>query len=224
MDKFPLVSCMMLAGRTQLSDIIAAIECFKAQTYKPTELIIINNAKSQFEASALNLKAERNIVIVDTPMPYFAGMARNYGISTANGQILAQFDADYWYAPTRLEVQIANLAENEASVVVLSKTLKYSFVSGRASYYSNDRNAVLGTMMFVRPKALDYPNIDKQEELGLLERFQKSEAKIVALPLPELACKLYLTAGSRIQTATNYGLTKAHFTILKRMLKNRHSL
>ncbi len=222
-EEFPLVSAIMLAGRTALSDILAAIACFQAQTYPHKELVIVNNAKNQFDAAALNIQAQRNVALIDTPYPFFAGMARNFGISAANGRILAQFDPDYWYAPHRLETQIAMLAKEEAAVVVLASTLQYSNVSGRASYQQNDRNAILGTMVFIRPQNLDYPNIDKQEELGLLQKFQDGGAKVVAMPTPELACKMCYTAGKRVLKPQNAGLTKAHYEMVKKLLRARRA-
>lgn len=220
-EEFPLVSAVMLAGRHTLPDILSAIECFQSQTYPYKELIIVNNAKSQFDAASLNIQAQQNVALIDTPYEFSAGMARNFGIATANGRILAQFDADYWYAPNRLEAQIALLANEGANVVMLASTLQYSFVSGRASYQQNDRNAILGTMLFVRPQNLDYPNIEKQEELGLLEKFQSAGAKIVAMPIPELACKLCLTSGDRQYKPVNAGLSKGHFDVVKKALKGR---
>lgn len=220
-EDFPLVSAIMLAGRTTLPDILAAIDCFQAQTYPYKELIIVNNAKNQFDAAALNIQARRDVAIVDTPYPFFAGMARNFGISTANGRILAQFDADYWYAPNRLEAQIATLASEEAAVSVLVSTLQYSYISGRASYYQNDRNAILGTMVFIRPQNLDYQNLDKQEELGLLQSFQDAGSKVVAMPIPELACKFCYTAADRVNKPVNTGLTKPHFDVVKKILRGR---
>lgn len=220
-EEFPLVSAIMLAGRTALPDVLAAINCFQAQTYPYKELIIVNNAKNQFDAAALNIQAQRNVALIDTPYPFFAGMARNFGISTANGRILAQFDPDYWYAPNRLEAQIATIASEQATVSVLASTLQYSFVSGRASYQQNDRNAILGTMVFVRPQNIDHPNLDKQEELGLLEKLQNAGGKVVSLPTPELACKWCYTSGDRAKKAQNVNLTKPHFEVVKKILKTR---
>jgi glycosyltransferase involved in cell wall biosynthesis len=218
---YPLISAILLAGRTPVLDILAAIDCFRTQTYPYKELVIVNNAPSQFDAAALNIAAERDIFLIDTPMPYFAGMARNYGIAAANGKIIAQFDPDYWHAPKRLEIQVATLADNQAHVAVLTSTLAYSFVSGRGSYLTNERNAILGTMVFVRPANIDYPNIDKQEELGILEKMQKAEMKIISLPATELACKLYLTRDQQIRSLQPVGLTKPHASLLRRILKDR---
>jgi len=218
---YPLVSCIMLAGRTSLQDVLSAIECFKAQTYPYKELVIVNNAKTQFEASELNLTAKREIFFIDTPHLLSAGMARNFGISAANGRILAQFDLDYWHAPNRLMAQVATLAENEAQVAMLTKTLMYSFVSGRATYNTNGRQAILGTMVFIRPNNIDYPNTDKHEEVGILEKMQKAEMKLLAMPQPDLCCKLCLTTKEQIAKPINIDVTEEHFALIKRIVKDR---
>ncbi len=215
--EWPLVSAIMLAGKMPLAAIKNAVTCFRAQTYPYKELIIVNNAPTQFEASALNLRAERDVMVVDTATHYSAGMARNYGISTANGRILAQFDADYWHAPDRLESQVATLAQNGANVVVLTQTFRYSFISGRASLLTNTRNAILGTMLFVRPQGLDYPNANKQEELGLLEKFQQAQGKVISMPTPHLMCKLCGTPGK--VKPTNIDLPKESFVMLRKALR-----
>lgn len=220
--EYPLVSAIMLAGQCPLEDVLAGIRCFKAQTYPYKELIIINNTKTQFDASALNIHAQKDIFIVDTPIGLAAGMARNYGISAANGQILAQFDADYYFSPKRLEAQIATLAQNEAHVSVLTETLQYSFVSGRVSYNRNDRQAILGTMVLIRPRDLDYPNVNKNEEKGFLEKLIKAELKVISIPKADLACKLCLTKHERIFTICNPNdLSNPHLKLVKQMLKDR---
>lgn len=210
----------MLVGKTPISSIISAINCFKKQTYSYKELIIINNSKTHFEAVSLNIKAERDVFMVDTPFLCSAGMARNYGISASNGRILAQFDADCWHAPNRLETQIATLAENQAHIAILDRTLSYSFLSGRASYNTNDKKAILNTMVFVRPAQIDYPNTEKQEELGLLTKMQAHQMKTISIPLPELVCKLYVGTGEKITKPKNNGLTQAHYKIVKKIVKS----
>lgn len=223
-DEYPLVSAIMLAGRMPITDILAAIECFRAQTYPYRELIVLNNAKSQFDASELNIRAEKDIFLIDTPADLNAGMARNYGIKAANGRILAQFDADYWHDPKRLEAQVATLAENDSHICVLSETLLYSYVSGRAATYTNAKEAVLGTMVFIRPANIDYPPVTKHEEFGILDRMVKAGMKPIAMSKPELACKFYLTNGDRIHEPENDGLNKKQFQLVKRIVKDRYDL
>jgi len=223
-EKYPLVSAIMLAGRTSSFDVLAAIECFKAQTYPYKELIILNNAGNQFEASGLNIKAEKDIFLVDTPTELNAGMARNYGIKSANGQIIAQFDSDYWYHPKRLDAQIATLAENEAHICVLSETLQYSYISGNATTYSNERKAILGSMVFVRPANVDYPPVTKDEEYGMLDKMVKAGMKPIAMTKPEFACKLILTSKDRNYKPINSDLNKKNFQVVKKIVKGRHTL
>ena len=223
-EEYPLVSAILLAGRTSVSDVLAAIECFKAQTYPYKELIVLNNAKDQFSASGLNIKAEKDVFLIDTPSDLPAGMARNFGIRAANGRILAQFDADYWHDPKRLETQIATLAENEAHICILSETLLYSYTSGRASMNSNEKSAILGTVVFIRPAEIDYPPSTKHEEFGILDRMVKGGMKPIAMSKPELCCKILTTISGRNHEPENHGLSKKQFQIVRKIVKDRLSL
>ena len=223
-DKYPLVSAIMLTGRVTLLDALMGIKCFQAQTYPYKDLIIVNNAKNQFAASELNIKADRDVFVIDTPQELSAGMARNFGIRAANGQILAQFDVDSYHHPKRLESQIATLAENEAHICVLSETLLYSYVSGRAFLNSNDKKAILGTMVFLRPTNIDYPDFTKHEEFEILDKMVKANMKPIAISKPELCCKFYFTTHERIEDPINHGLTKKQFQAVKKIVKDRRSL
>ncbi len=200
---YPLVSAIMLAGRTPINDVLATIKSFRNQTYPYKELVIINNSSSQYNASELNIHAQKDIFMVDTPIELTAGMARNYGIASANGQILAQFDSDYYHHPKRLEAQITALAKNDAEVCVLTETLAYSLINGRASKNSNLKSAILNSMVFIRPKDIDYPNQEKNEEKTILERLSKVGFKTISLSRPELMVKLYSSHYKRNYTVTN---------------------
>jgi hypothetical protein len=145
-------------------------------------------------------------------------MARNYGIRAANGQILAQFDANYWHSPERFKTQIATMAENQSQVCMLASTLKYSFISGNASINRNLKDVILATMVFVRPKDIDYPDIDKNEEFGILEKMIRNNYSPITIANPELCCKLFLCE-KMVLKPTNYGLSKSQLSIIKQILK-----
>lgn len=217
MADIPLVSAIMLAGRQPIFNVLKAVECFKAQSYPHKELIIVNNANNQYEAASFNVAASDNVFIIDTPTKLHAGMARNYGIRAANGQILAQFDADYWHDPERLSTQIAIMAENQAHVCMLANTLKYSFYSGNASICQNKKQVVLATMVFIRPKDIDYPDIDKNEEFGILEKMLRNEYSSIAINNTELCCKLFM-ADKKILKPFNNGLNKSQFSTIKKII------
>lgn len=182
----PLISAISI---TQDTNINSTIECFKKQTYPNKELIIVNNSKNQLEASKFNIKAEKFVFIIDTPSKLTAGMARNYGVSAANGQIIAQFDTDTWHHPARLASQAAMLGESQ--LVLLSKYLSYSYVSGRVGFYRNPSDVVLNSMVYWRMKGVDFPNQEKHEEAIFVSRLMESGYKADILDNPELCCKIY---------------------------------
>ena len=219
-ENYPLLSAIMLTGNNTLSDIMLAIDCFKAQTYPNKELIIVNNAKNQSSASKLNINAEDNIFIIDTPFPLTAGMARNYGINAANGQILAQFDADYWHHPTRFTSQVATMANNESHICMLTSCLKYSFNTGVATILSNNKNIVPSTMVLVRPAKVDYPNTDKYEECRFLQRMIQNQYKPITLNSPELSCKLYFNPDERVLQPINWKLSEKQFSTMAEFIPN----
>lgn len=189
-QEYPLVSALMLVRAADRQNIARAINCFESQTYPYKELIIINNCDSQLQCSELEIAARPNVFLVDTPSKLTAGMARNYGLSSCNGQIIAQFDCDSYHHPERLLKQAIALFQNDAQVCMLSQALKFSFISNHASKWSNDRNAILNSMMFIRPKGIDYLNLDKLEELSILEKLVANKYNAISLPMPYLMVKL----------------------------------
>lgn len=217
---FPLVSAIALIGQSNIEDVLSCIDCFQQQTYPYKELILVNNAENQFVASELNIRAQPDVFMIDLPSHSTTGLARNHGLSASNGQIIAQFDVDYWHHPNRIETQVAVLAQQEAQISFLSKTLQYSFISGRAGYYTNSRNIILGTMVHIRQNVADYPShAEKNEEWiflqGLLNR---TKFNPVSLEQPELCCKLLLTSGARITEPINTNLPEEYLEIIKKFL------
>lgn len=213
---YPLVSCIALAGQHPLPHVLAAIKCFREQTYPNKELIIVNNCHTQWQAAGLNIQAESNIFILDTPQYLSAGMARNYGISAANGQILAQFDINHWHHRKRLEAQIGTMANASANICVLSRVIQYSGYSSTITYSTNDKSAILNSMIFVRPRSIDYPDWQKNEEFGILSRLQASGLRIVSMDKPDLMCKLVLHGDNRVDSIRT---TKAHAKAVSKALQ-----
>ena len=189
-QEYPLLSALMVVNKGTYPLINRAINCFSSQTYPNKELIIVNNATTQLEASDLIIDATPNVFVIDTPTLLNIGQARNYGISAANGQILAQFDVDCWHSPQRLQLQIAAMAENSSHVCLLSSASRYSVYSKEFINWTNDKNAILNSMVFIRPKNVDYPNLQKSEELHLLIRLAELGGQVSSLNAPHLLCKI----------------------------------
>lgn len=205
---------MMLIGNTNQDIINRCIASFNNQTYPNKELIVINNAKTQLDAAAFNTK---DAIIIDTPTNMTAGMARNYGFKAANGAIIAQFDPEFIWHKNRLKYQISALAKMQAHISMLSKVYAYSCLTGTIDYYANFRNAILNTMVFFRP-TVDYPDINKSEELGLLERMTNVGMKVISLDNPDMACKIYGYDYPRTKVKLT-GVMGQHTSMIKNWLK-----
>jgi glycosyltransferase involved in cell wall biosynthesis len=193
MSEHPLVSAIAIVNEVTHPYVNLLIRSFQKQTYPYKELILVNNTQTQFAASKLEIEATPNVILYDTPAYVSAGMARNYGISIASGRIIAQFDADTYHFPDRLQFQVAALAKSECHISFLSKILTYSLVSGRVSLHTNNRGVILNSMVCIRPQNIDYPNTIKHEEFGILEKLSAAQYKTIVLQQEHLACKLWLT-------------------------------
>lgn len=222
MSEHPLVSAIMLIRKSDIAELEIAIECFEKQTYPYKELIIINNANTQFEASGVNIDARENVFLVDTPSKLPAGSARNYGILAANGQILAQFDADCWHDPHRLEHQILEMAKNSAHICMLSRGLCFSYNSGRVNYWENGENYILNTMIYVRPSNIDYSQVDKGEEYSILTKMFKSGMIVTYLNKPEYICKIVPSDEPRNEITLS-SVSEQHKKVIENILMERNT-
>jgi glycosyltransferase involved in cell wall biosynthesis len=184
----PLISCVLIYKGNDYNGLLKAIEGFESQDYDYKELIIVNNRPTQHEASTLNIAAKANVILIDTPIFLPAGTARNFGLSHANGQIIAQFRLDYHYEPHYLSTLAKAMAAEPASMVMLGKTLQYSHITGNATYQVRGV-AVYDTCMFIRPNGIDYDNIDKNEELSLIQKFSHNNMAVSIVNCPKLVIK-----------------------------------
>lgn len=204
--ELPLVTAVMVVGRMPQWQVQLAVNCFENQTYPNRELVVINNAPTQYEAAGLDLvlpldkERKRPIAhVIDTEQPMTAGMCRNYGISTAAANVLVQWDAHCWHSPHRIEQQLQGLSKHEAHICMLTHALEYSYGSGYATYWRTKKKLIPNSMMMLRPKDDDYADIDKGEEVSLLVKLIQSGYKPIALDRPALLCRMHYSAYGKIK-------------------------
>lgn len=207
--EYPLISAIMLAGDYQQKDLDNAIQCFKDQLYPSKELILVNN-----KFRPITDPNDKEIKLATPEAKLTTGMARNFALSVANGQIIAQFDPNYWYAPNRITAQLAGMLKDNAQICLLSSVLQYSLISGIVRLITNKQNAIIDTMMFVRPLMM-YQNTEFGAELALLKQMISSGMKAVALNMPEICCRLCLTTHDRTKEIFNAGIDTHLFDIVR---------
>lgn len=80
------------------------IESVLAQTYRPIEVIVIDDGSTDESATLLRAYGERIRVIAQSNSG--VSVARNVGIQTARGEFIAFLDQDDWWQPTKTSRQI----------------------------------------------------------------------------------------------------------------------
>ena len=111
----PLVSCVMpTCGRRAF--IPLALECFRRQTWPNRELIVIDDGA---DAVGDVLAGQQGVRYIHAGGRATIGAKRNRGCAEARGDVIALWDDDDWYAPRRLELQLAPITRGDADITGL---------------------------------------------------------------------------------------------------------
>lgn len=101
----PLVSVVIpTIGRAELHRAIASV---MSQTMKKVELVVVLDRPELEEKLRKTLPVE--CVLVCTPGAVGGAAARNVGVSSSHGRLIAYLDDDDWWEPTKLERQLASM-------------------------------------------------------------------------------------------------------------------
>ncbi|MBP8251804.1 MAG: glycosyltransferase, partial [Herpetosiphon sp.] len=108
----PLVSCIM-PTRNRAAFVLQSIKYFQRQTYPHLELIIVDDGDDDLHAQ---LPADSRIRYLRATTGMSIGAKRNMACQQSHGAIIAQWDDDDWYAPQRIEAQVAPILAHQADV------------------------------------------------------------------------------------------------------------
>jgi hypothetical protein len=108
----PLVSCIMPTYNRR-PFVRLALECFRRQTYPQRELIAIDDGSDPVGDL---MSDEPNVRYIRVPRRMTIGAKRTLACREARGAIIAHWDDDDWYGPTRLEVQIEPILLGDADI------------------------------------------------------------------------------------------------------------
>lgn len=116
-----------------------AVESLLAQSYRPLQILIVDDASSRSAAAALDFWTARDPRIEVVHLPENGGpyLARNIAVAEhARGEYVTVHDDDDWSHPRKLELQVAHLQAEEREVanmvngVRASDDLRFGRVNG----------------------------------------------------------------------------------------------
>ena len=127
----PFVSCIMpTADRPEF--VIMAIEQFQAQTYQDRELVILDDGRESVETL---IPDDKRIRYLRLPINMPNGRKRNILCSAAAGEIIAHWDDDDLYHPSRIDYQVHRLIHSGANVNGLNQLYFYEPSTGQPYRY-----------------------------------------------------------------------------------------
>jgi len=123
---------MAISGLAPVSVVIPAYnaECFVgqaiasvlAQTYKPSEIIVVNDGSTDRTADRVAAFVDVRLASKQNGGP---GSARNFGLQHATQPLVAFLDADDLWTPRKLERQIEALRRSGAPKFVFGKAVEF---------------------------------------------------------------------------------------------------
>lgn len=133
-----LVSCIMPTCRRDRF-ILAAVDCWRRQTYEPKELIILDDGEGM-TISGPGIQYER------IPKKMMTGSKRNACCELARGEIICHFDDDDWSDPGRIEDQVTRLKSTQKPITGYGTLLFWDTLTLQAKRYKPSlKNYICGT-------------------------------------------------------------------------------
>jgi len=173
-----MISCICITkNKRELLD--AAIRCFKNQTYKDKELVIVYERCNPNREYLTRLPY--NVIGVEKGK-YLLGDLRNMAIERAKGDYIAQWDDDDLSRHDRLEVQMSELKKSFYPGCVLTRWIIYFkgkyFISGRRSFWE-------GSLLIKKDSIEPYHSKAIDEDRPMV-RSLFNKGKLLQLDMPYL--------------------------------------
>lgn len=195
----PLVSCIMPTGNRSRF-VRQSVHYLQRQDYPNWELIIVDDGQDDL---ARQLPDDPRIHHVAVPRGLSIGTKRNRACELARGELIAQWDDDDWYGPTRLSTQIAPLLPGQVEITALEAGIFFDldrWQFWRCSPELHQRlfvgDVIGGTLVFHRRVWQDltrYPDTSLAEDAGFLHRARQRGARL--LKLANIDLFMYLRHG-----------------------------
>lgn len=129
----PLVTCIMPTYNRR-PFVPLALECFRLQSYPNRELIIVDDGSDPVEDLACR---EPGVRYIPLTRRMSVGAKRNLACREARGEIIAHWDDDDWYGPSRLDLQVLPILRGEADITGMENRFVLSVADQR--FWTVDR-------------------------------------------------------------------------------------
>jgi glycosyltransferase involved in cell wall biosynthesis len=134
----PLISCIVpVYNNAQY--VAEALDSIFAQTYRPLEVIVVDDGSTDDTAAVVGRYSDRVTYIRQANGG--PALARNRGLAAARGEFVAFLDADDWWHPEKLARQMARFAERPETGVWFTfvKNVLSPEFSGREAEFAHHR-------------------------------------------------------------------------------------
>ena len=189
MSEGDLVSCLCVT-RNRVAMLQRAVQCFRAQTYAPRELLIVyedDDAATRAYVRQIPDTDVRAIEVQAQPKQTL-GALRNLAVREARGSFIAQWDDDDWSAPERLTAQMQALQQRGKAGCVLLRWLMFDELT-HAAWISYERPWE-GSLLVRRDILPPYADLPKFEDTPVLGQLVQ-QGLLAGLIQPELYIYVY---------------------------------
>lgn len=194
-----LVSCLMVT-RDRLHLVRRAVHCFQQQSYARRELVVVSDADDGTKEFVTELADARVRHLAAPNSGLTLGELRNFGVNSAAGEFVAQWDDDDWYHPDRLAVQLLTLEQENAEICLLERwTLAWP---ERKQYVLSKRRPWEGSMVARKERLPTYPALRRGEDSVFVEECRQRDLRICLLDRPDLY--IYVIHGRNTYPAEHF--------------------
>jgi glycosyltransferase involved in cell wall biosynthesis len=198
-DKKPLISVIIPVYNAERY-LAEAVESVLAQTYRPLEVIVIDDGST--DSSAAIIKKYALLVTYFYQPNAGSSAARNRGVRFSKGEYLAFLDADDLWVEDKLELQMRAFQQNPQTEAVFCHVRQFyspdlsAELRARIVCHPSPMPGYLTGMMLIRKEAfLRYGEFESQwdigEDLNWMVRAQDMGIKKILLPETLLLRRLH---------------------------------
>ncbi len=119
--------------------IVETLETVLAQTHAPCEIIIVDNGSTDDTLDRLEPYADVVRIIQEAQNGMGGAYARNTGIKNAQGDCIAILDSDDLWHPSKLELQMARLKNDQNLAWVYSDSVEFEHDKSNVLYVQSKR-------------------------------------------------------------------------------------